>query len=276
MCCRIATLIIIGGLAAGCAAPHVPAPVRDLSLPAQNNNLLAPPDTYLVRKGDTLFSIAFLYDLNFQTVAALNDLPAPYILQPGQSLRLQGTPSKGKNKQKQLTAGQSNNDTEFTGQTSKIKVNQPVDRQKSQAYVDSKRAANASNGTPSETYIVSSWVWPADGEIVEQFSLREQGNKGLDIANQAGTTIVAAAEGKVVYTGDALRGFGNLIIIKHSDDYLTAYAHTQQILVKEQDVVKAGQKIALMGKSGTDRVKLHFEIRYRGRSVDPQRFLPKR
>jgi lipoprotein NlpD len=119
-------------------------------------------------------------------------------------------------------------------------------------------------------------VWPADGEIVEQFSLREQGNKGLDIANQAGTTIVAAAEGKVVYTGDALRGFGNLIIIKHSDDYLTAYAHTQQILVKEQEVVKAGQKIALMGKSGTDRVKLHFEIRYRGRSVDPQRFLPKR
>ncbi len=104
--------------------------------------------------------------------------------------------------------------------------------------------------------------------------MREEGNKGIDIAGKRGSPIVAAADGKVVYTGDALKGYGKLVIIKHSDSYLSAYAHNDAILVKEQQWVRAGQKIAQMGNSGSQRVKLHFEIRYKGKSVNPLRHLP--
>jgi lipoprotein NlpD len=123
---------------------------------------------------------------------------------------------------------------------------------------------------------VSAWQWPSLAVVARGFSNAEEGNKGLDFKGELGSPIVAAADGKVVYTGNALRGFGNLVIIKHSDAYLTAYAHNEQIVVKEQEWVTSGQKIATMGKSGTDSVKLHFEVRYKGKSVDPLRFLPKR
>jgi lipoprotein NlpD len=119
------------------------------------------------------------------------------------------------------------------------------------------------------------WVWPAVGDIVGTFDKAESGNKGIDIRNKLGTQVVAAAGGKVVYTGEALRGYGRLVIIKHTETFLSAYAHNDRILVEEQQWVKAGEKIGTMGSSGTDAVKLHFEVRYRGRSLDPQRYLPR-
>lgn len=108
------------------------------------------------------------------------------------------------------------------------------------------------------------------------FDASEGGNKGIDIAGSKGQAIVATADGRVVYAGNALRGYGNLIIIKHNDDYLSAYAHNDTMLVREQQEVKAGQKIATMGSTGTSSTRLHFEIRYKGKSVNPLRYLPQR
>ena len=123
---------------------------------------------------------------------------------------------------------------------------------------------------------MNKWRWPNKGNIINKFSLSPEGNKGIDIAGNKGSPVLAAAEGKVVYTGDALRGYGKLVIVKHSESYLSAYAHNDKIIVKEQQWVKAGQRIAHMGNSGTDKTMLHFEIRYKGKSVDPLRYLPKK
>ncbi|WP_433977414.1 peptidoglycan DD-metalloendopeptidase family protein [Erwinia sp. E_sp_B01_9] len=115
-----------------------------------------------------------------------------------------------------------------------------------------------------------------DGKIIDNFSASEGGNKGVDIAGSRGQPVISTASGRVVYAGNALRGYGNLIIIKHNDDYLSAYAHNDTMLVREQQEVKAGQKIATMGSTGTSSVRLHFEIRYKGKSVNPLRYLPQR
>ncbi|SPZ21773.1 Murein hydrolase activator NlpD precursor [Providencia rettgeri] len=112
--------------------------------------------------------------------------------------------------------------------------------------------------------------------MIEGFSDAQGGNKGVDIAGSRGQAVLAAAPGKVVYAGNALRGYGNLIIIKHNDDYLSAYAHNDTLLVRDQQDVTAGQKIATMGSTGTSSVRLHFEIRYKGKSVNPLRYLPQR
>lgn len=120
-----------------------------------------------------------------------------------------------------------------------------------------------SSTTDSSTE-VGSWRWPTDGKIIDNFSASEGGNKGIDIAGSHGQPVVSTASGRVVYAGNALRGYGNLIIIKHNDDYLSAYAHNDTMLVREQQEVKAGQKIATMGSTGTSSVRLHFEIRYKG------------
>ena len=138
------------------------------------------------------------------------------------------------------------------------------------------------NSTPINAHVVApiasnvAWQWPTSGNIIQGFSDTDGGNKGIDISGSRGQSVKAAASGRVVYAGNALRGYGNLIIIKHNDDFLSAYAHNDKILVTDQQEVKAGQEIAKMGSSGTNTVKLHFEIRYKGKSVDPIRYLPRR
>ena len=138
------------------------------------------------------------------------------------------------------------------------------------------------NSTPINAHVVApiasnvAWQWPTSGNIIQGFSDTDGGNKGIDISGSRGQSVKAAASGRVVYAGNALRGYGNLIIIKHNDDFLSAYAHNDKILVTDQQEVKAGQEIAKMGSSGTNTVKLHFEIRYKGKSVDPVRYLPRR
>ena len=118
------------------------------------------------------------------------------------------------------------------------------------------------------------WIWPAKGAVVAEFD--EVKNKGLDIGGTAGEPVVAAADGKVVYAGAGLRGYGNLVILKHNNTFLSAYAHNQALMVKEDQTVKKGQKIAEMGNSDADRVKLHFEVRRQGKPVDPAKYLPAR
>lgn len=119
------------------------------------------------------------------------------------------------------------------------------------------------------------WQWPVKGKIISGFSHQQQGNKGIDIAGAEGSRVSAAASGQVVYAGSALRGYGNLIIIKHNDDYLSAYAHNRKLLVAEKQMVTGGQQIAELGSTDATDPRLHFEIRFRGSSVDPLKYLPK-
>jgi len=134
--------------------------------------------------------------------------------------------------------------------------------------------APAKTQTAAASDTSQGFIWPASGSVLAGFD--ESRNKGVDIAGKAGDPVVAAADGRVVYSGAGLRGYGNLIILKHNDTYLTAYAHNQKLLVKEDQNVKKGQKIAEMGNTDADRVKLHFEVRRQGKPVDPARYLPAR
>lgn len=160
---------------------------------------------------------------------------------------------------------------------SKKDPNKAIDQSKTKEYVGSNTQQNV-NKTVSkpkpQNDKVDKWLWPTKGRVVKNFSAGDQGNKGIDIAGQRGQSITSTAAGTVVYSGNALRGYGNLIIVKHNEHYLSAYAHNDRLLVKEGQSVKAGQKIATMGSSGTNSVRLHFEIRYQGKSVNPKRYLP--
>ena len=149
-----------------------------------------------------------------------------------------------------------------------------VEQSNSKEYVGSKGKQNVTPSTKPTSDKVSKWLWPTKGRVIKNFSVGEQGNKGIDIAGQRGQPIVSTAGGTVVYSGNALRGYGNLVIVKHNDNYLSAYAHNDRLLVSEGQSVKPGQKIATMGSSGASSVRLHFEIRYQGKSVNPKRYLP--
>jgi lipoprotein NlpD len=224
--------------------------------------------TYPVKAGDTLYSIAWYSGNDYRDLARINKISSPYQIQPGQILTLV---KLAKSKPPKLKKS--------TGHTSKAIINQSVDRSKKQAYGESEQILNTDpigSTTGQFPDRVKSWHWPTNETVSRGFSAKEQGNKGLDFSGKLGLPILAAADGKVVYTGDALRGFGKLVIIKHSDAYLTAYAHNDNIIVKEKQWLKAGQQIATMGRSGTDKVKLHFEVRYKGKSVNPLRYLPNR
>ena len=247
----------------GCSSRPSPAPVTD----AGTGTLLkkSSAEEYRVQPGDTLFSIAWWQGKDPKVLAELNNISPPYKIFAGQLLRLKGKPKSVA--------------STTTGQTTKInKINPkpPVDPPSRQEYVGGEETTKLKRKVVSDFPAnVGKWRWPTKGNIIGRFSLKDEGNKGIDIAGQRGTPISAAADGKVVYTGDALKGYGNLIIIKHSETYLSAYAHNDAILVKEQQWVRQGQSIARMGNSGAQRNMLHFEIRYKGKSVDPLRYLPK-
>lgn len=239
---------------------------------------------YIVQQGDTLFSIAWRAGVDFKKLAQLNKIDAPYIIFPKQKLQL---------KQVTLRSQENNKSHERVTKSKKESKNhktKPLAQGNQGEYVRSKgkqktvlkdKQSVAKKAVTDKTdrvvsNKVSSWHWPAGGKIIGWFSSKENGNKGLDISGRAGERIVAAAGGKVVYAGNALRGYGNLIIIKHNDDYLSAYAHCRKILVSEKQYLKAGQTIAEMGSTDSTVVKLHFEVRYRGKSVNPLKYLPKR
>lgn len=264
--------------------------------------------TYTVKRGDTLFYIAWVTGNDFRDLAQRNNVPAPYALNVGQVLQVgnaSGQPITGENAVSQASARASSGATATT--TSAQKSTAVVASQPTITYSESsgeqsatKMLPNNKPATTTSTVVapvtapttvsttqptasststsspISSWRWPTDGKVIENFSGAEGGNKGIDIAGSKGQAIVATADGRVVYAGNALRGYGNLIIIKHNDDYLSAYAHNDTMLVREQQEVKAGQKIATMGSTGTSSTRLHFEIRYKGKSVNPLQYLPQR
>ncbi|GAA4498750.1 peptidoglycan DD-metalloendopeptidase family protein [Pseudaeromonas paramecii] len=221
---------------------------------------------YVVKRGDSLSSIARRHGTSLNNLVRFNNLKKPYVIHPGQLIVLgtahKATGSGGKD------ANLSSHSVRAVDQRSQQSGNKSFAGQNGKEYAQTK-SAQASNKSLT-------WRWPSSGRIVQGFSLKEQGNKGIDIAGKRGQPIYAAAAGRVVYAGSALRGYGNLVIIKHDDDYLSAYAHNEVLRVTEQQEVKAGQQIADMGSSDTSDVRLHFEIRYRGQSVNPLGYLPKR
>ncbi|WP_338520069.1 peptidoglycan DD-metalloendopeptidase family protein [Alteromonas gracilis] len=268
----------------GCAGRTAPAPVILLNSQVADGSEEFTQDTYKVQRGDTLFAVAWFTGNDYQDLAKYNGLSAPYTIYPGQILRVTAPPQTARAPAKSTIKTKQSTDP-----TSPSIDKSVVDRKKTQAYRESEKVVNPQNvttvkkpsasvknkapsGFPSK---VQKWVWPAQGRLVETFSKAESGNKGIDIAGARGSNVVAAADGKVVYSGNALRGYGNLVIIKHTDTFLSAYAYNDTIVVKEREWVSAGQTIAKMGSSGTNSVKLHFEVRYRGKSLDPMKYLPK-
>jgi len=276
-------LLYICFLIGGCAGRTAPAPVILLNSQVSDGAEEYTKKTYQVQRGDTLYAVAWYTGNDYRDLAKYNDLSAPYTIFPGQVLRVSppakvvSAPEKPKPQTKRSTPPtRSHVDKSL------------VDRKKTQAYRESEKVVNPQNVTTVKKSSqsvkkqaptsfpdkVKRWEWPAEGKLVGTFSKSESGNKGIDIAGAKGSKVVAAADGKVVYSGSALRGYGNLVIIKHTDTFLSAYAYNDRILVKEREWVSAGQQIATMGDSGTNSVKLHFEVRYRGKSLDPMKYLP--
>lgn len=242
-------------LVASCST--VPAPVDSRPQPPSTKI-----KTHVVGKGETLFSIAWAYGFDYKALARANGIDKSYVIHPGQVINLSDTtvaaaPSK-------TTAPVKTNTTKPATANPPESVKSTVKNipeNKSDSKVDNKKVV---------------WNWPAPGKVTQAFSESGSVNKGIDIAGNLGEPVSAAASGKVVYAGSGLLGYGQLIIIKHNDQFLSAYAHNRVLLVKEGDAVKAGQKIAEIGASGADKVKLHFEIRRDGKPVDPEEFLPRR
>jgi len=268
---RMAWLILICTFAA-CSSRPVNAPVGDRSERPLRN-----PDTHRVRQGDTLYSVAFLYGATVDELAAWNRLHDPYNIYKGQRLRLTA-PSK--------STAMTTESSVSRPKKSPPKSSQPKPRpsekvvSKAPARVPRSGVSTAQNSasrrSPAAADAAVNWAWPAGGRVIRGYDAKSTGKKGLDIAGKTGESVRAAAAGKVVYSGSGLSGYGRLIIVKHNKDFLSAYAHNRKLIAREGQWVEKGAVIAQMGSSGTDRTQLHFEIRKKGRPVDPLRYLPKR
>lgn len=247
----------------GARAPAVTAPVTTQASPATNVDNAGKPGYYTVRQGDTLIRIALDAGQNWRDIARWNNLDNPNIIEVGQVLRVSppmvvatSAPSTATATPRPATPGAS------------------APAAGASAPASSTAVASIPPAPAASTEDELGWSWPtaAVGGVLAGFD--EQKNKGLDIGGKPGDPVLAAADGRVVYAGAGLRGYGNLIILKHNNTYLSAYAHNQALLVKEDQAVRKGQKIAEMGSSDADRTKLHFEIRRQGKPVDPARYLP--
>ncbi len=291
----LVTLGVVIGLA-GCSsrAPRA-APVEDRSLggtrvvpavtrsetsqaPAIATATSTAPATYVVKPGDTLIRIGLDTGQNWRDIARWNNLENPSQIEVGQVLRLVPPAMVSE-------AGASTRTTPPAGTAAapaaaSSVVASPVTTPSATATPVPAATARplppvAAGATAAENVDENiAWIWPSAGPLLAAFD--EVKNKGLDIGGKPGDPIIAVADGRVVYAGAGLRGYGNLVILKHNNLYLTAYAHNQLLLVKEDQSVSKGQKIAEMGSSDSDRVKLHFEIRRQGKPVDPAKYLPSR
>ena len=256
------------------ARAPAPAPVAT-SLPVSMGPAMAgsenagKPGFYSVRPGDTLTKIALDHGQAWRDIAKWNGLDNPNLIEVDQVLRV-APPVIEVAANRQTKPVMAQNPTPANTATS----NTPTPT------ASSAPASSASNAAPSASAPVNvsddgmTFAWPHPGPVLAGFD--EAKNKGLDFAGKAGDPVLAAGDGKVVYAGSGLRGYGNLVILKHNNTYLTAYAHNQTLLVKEDQSVTKGQRIADMGSSDSDRVKLHFEIRKQGKPVDPAKLLPAR
>jgi len=270
---RIGLILSITVLLGGCGGGY--APVTDLSIGGKRQPApvvsSARSGYYTVRRGDTLYSIAFRYGLDYRYLAKLNGIGSGNRIYAGQRLKLEGklpvtsTVAKSSTTSKPVISRKADSPKPKTEAKSTSKK-EPV----------AKPAASTRSKTSAPKAVPLRWKWPADGSLLARFSARGKVNKGIDIGGQRGDTVRAAAGGTVVYAGNGLLGYGNLIIINHNSEYLSAYGHNSRIMVTENDKVKVGEKIAEIGNTGATRNMLHFEIRKDGRPVNPLQYLPKK
>ena len=291
-------------LLAACAS-KTPAPVEDRSASLKRSAAPAGPGYHTVQPRETLYSIALEYGQDYRDIASWNNIADPNRIMVGQVLRVQppggteaaaaapvvapvvagapveqraldgaATAPAGDVKREPRVSKQPYSDAAFAQVQGASQPARPAEARPEAAPAAAAAAgATAAADAPGERRIDGVvWSWPATGRVVANFAQ----TKGVDIAGKAGDPVLAAAEGKVVYAGSGLRGYGQLVIVKHDATYLSAYAHNQKILVKEGQSVKRGQKIAEMGKTDSDTVKLHFEVRRQGKPVEPLDYLPGR
>ena len=284
MCTRLICLCLaFAAFVSGCATSGrgAPAPVEDRNKPkppavsksasesprtiskkasasAPPSDVIVKPGYYTVKPGDTLIRIGLDNGQNWRDIIRWNAIENPNLIEVGQVLRVlppsaesvpEGVVVKPVTSPGSVTPGQ-----DIPANTASAKP--------------------PSNAAPETTEETMAFDWPAAGSVQSTFD--EAKNKGIDIAGKLGDAVMAAADGRVVYAGAGLRGYGNLVILEHSNNYLTAYAHNQTLLVREEQSVKKGQKIAEMGNSESEQIKLHFEIRKQGKPIDPMKLLPNR
>ena len=263
---RVATALLLLILLQACGSSPQ-APIED----RRAGHSGSAPATYTVRGGDTLYGIAFSYGLDYRKLAAANRIAAPYTIYPGQALLLrEETPPPPASTTSRPTASSPApaKPAPVTSSTAPAtaKTSPPVTKPSSPRAITTVPAVT---GGP-----VKSWRWPTAGKVTRRYS--GSVHKGIDIGGERGDAVVSVAPGRVVYAGTGIVGFGELLIVKHNEQYLSAYGHNDRLLVGEGDTVAAGQRIADKGSSGTDTVKLHFEIRRDGKPIDPLGLLPKR
>lgn len=235
------------------SSASTPARIDPATLPGAEN--AGKPGYYTVKPGETLMRIAADNGQNWRDIARWSNLDNPNVIEVGQVLRVVPPVTS--------TASAAPVAPAVAGASTPAPSATPAPA-----------PAAAAAAAPAAADGNLGFIWPSSGTVIAGFD--DARNKGLDIGGKAGDPVVAAADGRVIYSGAGLRGYGNLILIKHNNTYLTAYAHNQALLVKDDQVVKKGQKIAEMGSSDADRVKLHFEVRRQGKPVDPSRYLPSR
>ena len=266
----------------GCANKNRPAPVEDRSpnaarAPAKmvaSADNAGKPGYYSVKSGDTLIRIGMDNGQSWRDIARWNNIENPNLIETGQVLRVTPPEETG------VVVRPVSSTNVVTSPAPANTASAPVPASNTASVRPPASAANPPNASTPANNLANtdsaeetvSFQWPTRGNVLAGFD--EVKNKGIDIAGKAGDPVLAAADGKVVYAGSGLRGYGNLVILKHNNTYLTAYAHNQSLLVKEDQAIKRGQKIAEMGNSDADQVKLHFEIRRQGKPVDPAKYLP--
>ena len=280
-------MVLAAWVLVGCSSTRQKAPVEDrrspakqaasqsvdpkagpVALPSGSENA-GKPGYYTVRPQDTLVRIALDNGQNWKDLARWNGLENPNLIEVGQVLRV-------------VPPGVDPSQPSTRPVTTAKVETRPLDSKSADSSATQPAASASSAGATSATASAPAsqgdeavvWIWPASGSVTAGFD--EAKSKGLSIAGKAGDPVVAAADGRVVYAGSGLRGYGNLVIIKHNSTYLTAYAHNQTLLVKEDQVVRRGQRIAEMGSTDAESVNLHFEIRRQGKPIDPAKLLPPR
>jgi len=223
-------------------------------------------NTHFVSRGETLFSIAWRYGIDFRKLARTNNIKSPYTIYPGQTLSLSKATTTTARPSKNVSRGGIKSTDSVMNRTAKP---------------SSRKAPKATQSKSNSDFRIDrnrypfTWKWPLRGKILRGFTTFGTAHKGVDIQGKIGNPVLAANSGKVVYAGSGLVGYGNLLILRHDDRYLSAYGHNSRLLVKEGEVVKVGQKIAEVGDSGTNEAKLHFEVRLDGKPINPTKLLPR-
>ncbi|MEB0134069.1 peptidoglycan DD-metalloendopeptidase family protein [Actimicrobium sp. CCC2.4] len=289
---HLAIFLLVSAVLAGCATPRRPAPVVDMATPVSGVRAPDAPGFYTVRKGDMLNRIAQEFGQNTRDIVMWNNLTNPNDIQVDQVLRV--LPPAGTAQTGSVAAGSGVDVRPLNGtgatpaktgprgdkrpysEATLAEMQKPdgtpaVVTPPPRAEAPKAVEKKADPSSPEEENV--GFIWPTEGKVVGSF---DAGKKGIDIAGKSGQAVIASGAGKVMYAGSGIRGYGNLVIVKHTSNLLSAYAHNKSILVKEGQTVTRGEKIAEMGNSDSDSVKLHFEIRQQGKPVDPAKFLPGR